>query len=229
MIIMILYIILDCNIFISFVSFVFFCFPQEEEVIGRIEASIEDPLGLESAGHALYDMVPERRGNLYSDEIYRFTKAQDATQSQIPPNSRFSTNDVILLTLQPMGTGDFFDIKNLPTTDSALSVEGRVTATGPTYVDVAIPSGIFEANFDYESNDKFSSPLRLRMDRFFSEIPYKRMVDALTKMSSIPERNDQTTKALAGSEDNTKGNSNANKKSNNSNNNKSNKKDDDKR
>lgn len=162
-------------------------------------------------------MVPERRGNLFSDEIYRFTKAHDATQPQVPSNSRFSTNDVILVTVQPMGTGDFFDIKNLPTTDSAISVEGRVTATGPAYVDVAIPSGIFEANFDYE-NDNTSSSLRLRMDRFFSEIPYKRMVDAITKMSSIPERNDQTTKSsLVEASDNKK--SNSNKKGDESNNN----------
>jgi hypothetical protein len=163
-------------------------------------------------------MVPQRRGNVYSDEIYRFMKAPDATQPTVPSSSRFTVNDVILVTLQPMGTGDFFDPKNLPTnTAAATTVEGRVTATGPTYIDIAIPSGIFEATFFNEAMSISHDPssLRLRIDRFFSEIPYKRMVDALMKMSSIPERNDQTTKSSIGGEDTSSNKSNNRKAKNN--------------
>jgi hypothetical protein len=49
-------------------SFTFFSF-QEDEVLGRIKASLEDPISLEKAGHALFDMYPERRGNLFGDEV----------------------------------------------------------------------------------------------------------------------------------------------------------------
>ncbi len=42
---------------------------QEREVVSRLEASLDDPLSLELAGHALFDMFPERRGNLFSDEV----------------------------------------------------------------------------------------------------------------------------------------------------------------
>ena len=175
------------------------CFPifeQEQEVTGRIESSIEDPLGLENAGHALFDMYPERRGDLFSDEIYRLTKSKDACQG-MPVNSKFSNNDVIMLTLQPMGSGDFFDPKNLPTSEKAITAEARVVGTGPTYVDIAMPFGSFEANFGPAPNNqgesgRGSNAIRLRVDRFFSEIPYKRMVEALTKMSSIPERGSQS-------------------------------------
>lgn len=38
-------------------------------MVGRLDASLEDPLALEIAGHALYDMYPERRGNIFSDEV----------------------------------------------------------------------------------------------------------------------------------------------------------------
>jgi hypothetical protein len=38
-------------------------------VLGRIKASLEDPISLEKAGHALFDMYPERRGNLFGDEV----------------------------------------------------------------------------------------------------------------------------------------------------------------
>ncbi|KAG7343912.1 superfamily I DNA/RNA helicase [Nitzschia inconspicua] len=170
---------------------------EEEEVMGRIEASLEDPLGLENAGHALYDMYAERRGNLFADEIYRLVKARDATQPELPVNTKFSNNDVILLTLQPLGSGDIFDPKNLPTSGTAVSAEARVISTGPTYVDIVMPAGSFEANFGPAPNNegpsgKGNEGLRLRIDRFFSEIPYKRMVDALTTMSTIPQRTEQS-------------------------------------
>lgn len=138
---------------------------KEEEVLGRIKASIDDPLSLETAGHAVYDLYPERRGNLFSDEVYRLVKAKDATsvyqsddeeqtiQWSLPPNHKFSNNDVILLTLQPQGSGDFFDPYNLPTSSNAVSVEGRVISTGPTYIDIALSGGAFEAAFGPAPNN----------------------------------------------------------------------------
>jgi hypothetical protein len=192
--------------------------------LGRIEASLEYPLGLEHAGYALYDMYPERRGNLFADEVYRLIKAPDATHPDFPVDSKFSNNDVILLTIQPMGSGDFFDPKNLPVISggSAVSAEARVIATGPTYIDIVMPTGVFESNFGPAPNNEGPSgkgdpKLRLRMDRFFSEIPYKRMVEALTIMSTIPQRTEESTMYVKGKSDvkNTKTNSNRNEGSSN--------------
>lgn len=42
--------------------------------MGRINASVDDPLGLETAGYALFDLYPERRGNLFSDEVSGLNK-----------------------------------------------------------------------------------------------------------------------------------------------------------
>ena len=176
--------------------------------MGRIKASIDDPLSLEVAGHALYDLYPERRGNLFSDEVYRLVKAGDATltyappedadnpnprNSHLPPNHKFSTNDVILLTLQPQGSGDFFDPNQLPTSSAAISVEARVISTGPTYVDIALPGGAFEVAFGPAPNNigpsgRGDARMRLRADRFFSNVPYTRMVAALTQLTAIPDR-----------------------------------------
>ena len=47
--------------------------------MARIKASLDDPLGYEAAGFAVFDLYPERRGNLFSDEVYRLVKAHDAT------------------------------------------------------------------------------------------------------------------------------------------------------
>ena len=201
--------------------------------MGRIKSSLDDPLKLELSGHALYDMTIERRGNLFNDEIYRLTKAHDAStniddlkqivtstsssssfsspsstsegqpknrnhkqnkqrqQLSLPPNHKFSANDVILLTLQPLGSGDVFDGRNLPTSESAISTEARVTSTGPYYIDIAVPAGMIEATFDsytsYSRNGGLDG-IRLRADRFFSDVPYRRMVDAVVSMASIPNR-----------------------------------------
>lgn len=197
---------------------------QEEEVLGRIKASIDDPLGLEVAGHAIHDLYPERRGNLFSDEVYRLTKAKDATtvytwnngdgeeeegsptRRFLPPNHKFSNNDVILLTLQPQGSGDVFDPNHLPTSSTAVSIEGRVISTGPTYVDVALMGGSFEAAFGPAPNNVGPSGpgdarLRLRADRFFSDVPYTRMVAALTQLTAIPDRTKEpSTDGLAAKE-----------------------------
>ncbi len=184
-------------------------------MLGRIKASIDDPLGLEISGHAVFDLYPERRGNLFSDEVYRLTKAKDATAfytlenqpdtepsrnlSLMPPSSKFSNNDVILLTLQPQGSGDFFDPRSLPTTTSATSIEGRVIGTGPTYIDIAVAGGTFEAVFGPAPNNQGpsgpgSARMRLRADRFFSDVPYTRMVAALTQLTTVPDNSKESSK-----------------------------------
>eukprot|EP00980_Cylindrotheca_fusiformis_P003312 scaffold743_cov117-Cylindrotheca_fusiformis.AAC.31 len=183
---------------------------EEEEVLGRIKSSIDDPIGLEIAGHAIYDLFPQRRGNLFSDEVYRLVKANDATttfepqndvddeesndgKKMLPPNHKVGNNDVVLLTLQPAGSGDFFNANNLPTSPMSVSAEARVISTGPTYIDVAVTGGAFEAAFGPAPNNlgpsgPGDSRMRLRLDRFFSNVPYTRMVEALTQVSSIPDR-----------------------------------------
>ena len=42
---------------------------QEDEVLSRLRAASDNPLALEEAGYALFDMFPERRGNLFADEV----------------------------------------------------------------------------------------------------------------------------------------------------------------
>jgi hypothetical protein len=186
---------------------------QEQAVRQRIEASAENPLPLEIAGHALFDLYPQRRGNIFSDEVYRLAKSHDATStysspsetkndskneelnSILPPNHKFSQNDVIMLTLQPSGTGDFFSRTTVPTNkDVATSIEARVLSTGPTYVDVAIPGGKFEAIFGPAPNNmgpsgKGDPNMRLRADRYFSNVPYNRMVGALGQLTAISGSN----------------------------------------
>jgi len=108
-----------------------------------------------------------------------------------------------MLTRQPRGSGDFFGTSSLPTQKDSISVEARVLNTGPSYVDVAIPGGSFEATFGPAPNNEGPSgkgdpSIRIRADRFISNIPYTRMVAALSAMSSItantkgsPSSNDQ--------------------------------------
>lgn len=171
---------------------------QEDEVLGRLKASLDDPLGLEIAGHALFDMYAERRGNLFSDEVYRLTKAGDActtfesetTNSTLPPNHKFSANDVIMLTYQPNGSGDVFGATTLPTSSAAIAAEARILSTGPTYVDISMPGGAFEAAFGPAPNDgsgNGNKKLRLRVDRFLSNVPYERMVSALSQLTTVPD------------------------------------------
>jgi hypothetical protein len=168
------------------------------------------------AGHAVLDLYPERRGNLFSDEVYRLVKAKDATSVYtpvdeqdedsaskkgplyMPPNSKFSNNDVILLTLQPQGSGDFFDPSALPLSSAATSIEGRVISTGPSYIDIVVTGGSFEAAFGPAPNNQGpagpgDSRMRLRADRFFSDVPYTRMVEALTQLTAIPDRNKESS------------------------------------
>lgn len=179
-------------------------------MLNRIRASVDDPLGYEAAGFAIFDLYPERRGNLYSDEVYRLVKAKDATTTfsedgdksdmhskgrcQLPPNHKFSRNDCIMLTLQPGGSGDFFGVASLPT--NGVSIEARVLNTGPTYVDVAISSGSFEEAFGPAPNNagpskKGDSRMRLRADKFFSPVPYTRMSAAVAQLTAIPDKQKQ--------------------------------------
>lgn len=98
---------------------------------------------------------------------------------------------MIVLTEQPRGTGDFFGANSLPTSSFAVSAEARVLNVGPTYVDIAIPGGTFEATFGPAPNNmlgkKGDPRMRLRADLFFSNIPYTRMVQALGQITSIPD------------------------------------------
>lgn len=224
-------------------------------MLGRIRSSFEDgnPVGLELAGYALYDMFPERRGNLFGDEVYRLSKAHDATTAYdrsaaeggdgddgsdgaeeegaggkprrgdhrnnnnkndnsdfrryLPRNHKFGNNDVVMLTLQPGGSGDYFGPSTLPTGDGAVAVEARVLGTGPTYVDVAVPAGTFEASFGPAPNDasgEGDGRMRLRADRFVSNVPYQRMVAALSQLTAVPDRRgrsaspDESAAAAAG-------------------------------
>lgn len=193
--------------------------PQEDEVLGRIKASLDDPIGLEVAGYALFDMEASRRGNLFADEVYRLVKSPDATtvypvagthqkqqphhnekKSCLPNHHKFRPNDVILLTLQPNGSGDYFDATTTsPLSEEAVQLEARVLNVGPTYVDIATQAGKFASTLGPAPNQdigrggggggsRHQSTQRLRVDRFFSNIPYQRMVTALKQLSQIPDR-----------------------------------------
>ena len=165
-------------------------------MLNRIESSRHNPLALEDTGHALFDMYPQRRGNIFTEEVYRLTKAKDAsapnTDLRIPRQSQFSNNDVIILTRQPKGSGDIFGSMSNPTSRDATKAEARVIGTGPTYVDIAMPAGSFEASFGPAPNnrhgDRGDPNLRLRIDRFFSAIPFNRMISALSQITSLPEK-----------------------------------------
>lgn len=177
---------------------------------------------MEIQGHALFDLVPERRGNIFSDEVYRLTKAKDATTvntysnnnnvtdsgSQysnndnqyfdLPSSHQFTSNDVIMLTLQPAGSGDFFGSHTLPTNSDSINVEARVLNTGPHYIDIACAGGVFESAFgsstSSDDNSNKNNSLRLRADRFFSDIPYKRMVSAIGEITSVTQNKQVTPK-----------------------------------
>mmetsp|Transcript_9306 Transcript_9306/g.13207 ORF Transcript_9306/g.13207 Transcript_9306/m.13207 type:complete len:948 (-) Transcript_9306:14-2857(-) len=190
---------------------------EEKAVIDRISSSMDDPLSLEISGHALFDMYPQRRGNIFTEEVYRLVKANDATTNIftsddssdttknriLPPQHKFSQNDVVMLTLQPNGSGDFFGTSSQPTNRDAISIEVRVLNVGPTYVDIACLRGTFERAFGLAPNDygnaknidgthnngpRGNKNMRLRADRFFSNVPYERMVNALGQIASPPSK-----------------------------------------
>jgi hypothetical protein len=189
-------------------------FNQEAEVITRLETSLTDPFSLEKSGHALFDIHPERRGNLFNDEVYRLQKAADATTtfytdgnrdnpSPLPTNHKFSRNDVIVLTLQPTGTGDFLSATSLPTNPDAVLLEARVLNVGPTYLDVAVTSGQYTRVFGPASNNvgeegRGDPKLRVRVDRFFSDVPFSRMVAALGQLTAVPENKKADDKRIGG-------------------------------
>ena len=174
---------------------------EESGVIDRIESLASDPHSLERRGHALFDVHPRRRGNIFGDEVYRLENPRDATTtfhrallsvggggwgggttmpSPLPPNHGFLRNDVVMLTLQPRGTGDFLGLSSLPTAGGAVTAVVRVLGVGPAYVDVAIPPGRYASAFGPLSNNdagggggRGDPNLRVRVDRFFSDVPYR--------------------------------------------------------
>ena len=165
---------------------------------------------MEKCGHALFDLRPQLRGNLFNDEVYRLAKAPDATTtffaprskaategkegrggapSPLPPHHRFSRNDVVVLTKQPRGAGDFLSASSLPTAPDAARLEARVLSVGPAYVDVAVPAGRFAAALGSPQDERGrtdDAALRLRADRFFSDVPFRRMTAALGQLTAVP-------------------------------------------
>jgi hypothetical protein len=177
---------------------------KESQVLNRLQNSLNDPLILEISGHALFDMYPERRGDIFTDEVYRLTKAKDATSysksigklNSLPDNHKFSQSDVIVLTLQPLGSGDFMGPESMPLSDEATILEARVLNVGPTYLDISIPGGKFEEAFGPAPNNygplgKGDPNMRLRVDRFFSDVSYRRMVQALSQATTISNPNSE--------------------------------------
>lgn len=148
--------------------------------------------------------------------MYRLQKSHDATTtfhtadnrsphdvSPLPTNHKFSRNDVIVLTLQPAGTGDFLSAASLPTNPDAVLCEARVLNVGPSYLDVAISSGQYTRAFGPASNNvgeegKGDAKLRVRVDRFFSDVPFQRMVAALGMLTSVPENAMKADKRVGG-------------------------------
>jgi hypothetical protein len=166
--------------------------------LGRIDASLEDPIGFERAGYCWLDMMAQRRGTLFgSEDVYRFSKAPDATTTIHPSSTdtqrrqrhKFGPNDVIILTQQIQGSGDFFTLASLPTSELANILEARVLNVGGDpanpHLDVAIPAGRFQAAFGQDEQRLE----RFRIDRYVSPVSYLRMVAALSQITAIPSLN----------------------------------------
>ena len=69
------------------------------------------------------------------------------TLSPLAPNHCFLRNDVVVLTLQPRGTGNFFGLLFLSMAGGTVTAEARVLGAGPAYVDVTIPPGRYASSF----------------------------------------------------------------------------------
>eukprot|EP00522_Entomoneis_paludosa_P000990 CAMPEP_0172473444 /NCGR_PEP_ID=MMETSP1065-20121228/68859_1 /TAXON_ID=265537 /ORGANISM="Amphiprora paludosa, Strain CCMP125" /LENGTH=765 /DNA_ID=CAMNT_0013231619 /DNA_START=31 /DNA_END=2328 /DNA_ORIENTATION=+ len=117
----------------------------------------------------------------------------------LPPNHKFSVNDVIIITRQLKGSGDFFDDAGLPTSETAQTFEARVSGIGPNYIDIVAGPGAFEAGMGTAAPNDLSGEgdrrLRVRADLFFSPIPYQRMVAALAQITQVPSPTSQSNKA----------------------------------
>jgi len=148
----------------------------------------------------------QRRGNLFNDEVYRFTKAQDASsitmkssdpteQQKLSSACQLAKNDVVMVTHQPKGSGDFFGFERLPIDTEITTIEGRVLNRGPTYVDIAFAGGAMAAVFGISAEEEQRiSKLRVRLDRFFSDVSYTRMVSSLSQLTAIEPRDASTKK-----------------------------------
>jgi hypothetical protein len=65
----------------------------------------------------------------------------------LPSNHQFTKNDIVLLTQQKHGSGDYYTEETLPTHDDAITAEAIVVSTGPTYLDIVMMAGTYEIAF----------------------------------------------------------------------------------
>ncbi|GMH68221.1 hypothetical protein TrLO_g10143 [Triparma laevis f. longispina] len=140
---------------------------------------------IEREGEGCYDLLPELRGTLLSDSIYRLSR-----NPKNPPNlfshnqGKFKPNDVIVLTRQSLGKGDR---TSCPVDSDAVKFEVVVSGVGPTYIDVVISD---QAKFDETfSNDQTF----LRADRYFSTTSYERMCEAVKSFCNLEEEEESLT------------------------------------
>jgi hypothetical protein len=164
---------------------------EEDVILQRILYG--DPIQLERSGQAvLFDMTLEHRGRLYTDHVYRLTKATAKHNQQEKTtkldNGRllrhtFRNNDILLLTKQPHGVGDIYGARPLKDTTSTGLLEARILNQGPTYIDIVLPELLAET--DESASSSSSSNTVYRVDQFISPVPYQRMVNALSQLTAV--------------------------------------------
>jgi hypothetical protein len=163
---------------------------EEDVILQRILYG--DPIQLERSGSAvLFDMMLAHRGRLYTDHVYRLTKAAakyNKTTTKPDNNGRllhhtFRNNDILLLTKQPHGVGDIYGARPLKDTTSTGLLEARILNQGPTYIDIVLPELLAET--DESSSSSSSSNTVYRVDQFISPVPYQRMVNALSQLTAV--------------------------------------------
>jgi hypothetical protein len=126
---------------------------EELEVVPRIASLVWDSFSLEQRGHAPFNVHPFRRGDLFGNKVHHLEKMRDAkttfhtqalsggggggggegcgTTLPMPPHHGFSRNDLIVLMLQPQGTGYFLGALSLLTVEGIVTTEARVLGVEP--------------------------------------------------------------------------------------------------
>lgn len=153
-------------------------------------------------------MYAERRKNFMGQEVYRLVKAFDATTyeghealsssnmppQRLPPNHRFRNGTFILLTKQANGSGDFLTNMSLPTSYAYykdVSAEAVVLNLGPSHLEISMAPMRFASTFGQNRDDitcQNIMQLRFRVDLFAPNVPYKRMVAALSQLTAATEQ-----------------------------------------